>query len=191
MVHGENALCSHARYAAGIATITNYGGPGPAAEFEVRRVEERPLSMVTLETRKPVDQLTLADFGAFPVWEYADDEEEIEGRDETWVRPLDTSAVPRESYTHVAAEFTAACGKQFAGFVTVSTLDGLPDVCQGVIFNDLESLFVSNPEAWGFEESRRHLLTAVQLSEAEMFPLSFRLRVPVAGHGQYTGGVLP
>lgn len=148
------------------------------------------MSRATLETRKPACQLTLADFAAFPVWEYLD-EDEIEGRDETWVRPVNTSVVPRESYTHVAAEFTAACGRQFAGYVTVSTLDESPDVCQGVIFNDQQPLFVSNPEACGYEESRKYLLTAVQLAEAEVFPLSFRLRVPVAGDRLYTGGVLP
>jgi hypothetical protein len=109
----------------------------------------------------------------------------------TWVRPVDTSIVPKGSYTHVAAEFTAICGKRFAGFVTVSTLDGPPDVCQGVVVHVGDYLFVSNSEACGFDESRKHLLTAVHLTEVEMFPLSFRLRVPVAGGGKHTGGVLP
>ena len=36
IVHGENAVCCAAHYAAGIAAITNYQGAGPAAEFEVR-----------------------------------------------------------------------------------------------------------------------------------------------------------
>jgi hypothetical protein len=36
IVHGENALSFDAHYAAGIATITSYGGAGLAAEFEVR-----------------------------------------------------------------------------------------------------------------------------------------------------------
>jgi hypothetical protein len=149
------------------------------------------MQVINLQTRKPVDQLTLEDFAAFPVWEYATDEENIEGRDETWVRPIDTAVVPKRSYTHVAAEFTAACGKRFAGFVTVSTLDGPPQVCQGVILHDHDYLFVSNPEAFGFSESRRELLMALGLREAEMFPLSFRLRVPVAARAKYSGGVLP
>jgi hypothetical protein len=33
MLQRENVLCSHAHYAAGIAVITNHGGPGPAAEL--------------------------------------------------------------------------------------------------------------------------------------------------------------
>jgi hypothetical protein len=149
------------------------------------------MAAVNLRTRKPVDQLALSDFGAFPVWQYADDEEGVEGRDETWVRPVDTAVVPQRSYTHVAADFTAACGKQFAGFVTVSTLDGPPEVCQGVILHERDSLFVSNPEAFGYEESRKHLLGKLSLTEPEVFPLSFRLRVVVAGWQEYSGGELP
>jgi hypothetical protein len=149
------------------------------------------MAAVNLKTRKPVDQLTLNDFAAFSVWEYATDEEGAEGRDETWVRPVDTSVVPKRSYTHVAADFTTASGKRFAGFVTVSTLEGAPDVCQGVILCDREYLFVANPEAFGFGESRGQLLAALSLTEPEVFPLSFRLRVPVAGRAKYQGGALP
>lgn len=146
---------------------------------------------VSLQTRKPVDQLTFDDFAAFPVWAYADDEEGVEGHDETWVRPVDTVVVPKRSYAHVAGDFTAACGKQFAGFVTVSTLDGRPEVCQGVILHHGAYLFVSNLEAFGFDESRERLLGALHLRAPELFPLSFRLRVPVAGCAKYSGGVLP
>lgn len=145
----------------------------------------------TLRTRKPVDKLTIHDFEAFPVWEYADDEEGIEGRDETWVRPVDTDVVPKRSYTHVVAEFTAACGKRFVGFVTVSTFEHSPESCQGVIFYRRAQLFVSNPEAVGFERSRKHLLKKLRLTEAQVFPLSFRIRVAVAGHRKYVGGELP
>src|SRR5437660_2863671 len=144
-----------------------------------------------LRTRMPVDHLTPDDLAAFPVWEYASDEEGVAGRDETWVRPVDTSVVPKRSYTHVAADFTAACGKQFAGFVTVSTLDGPADVCQGVILHDGGYLFISNPEASGFLESRESLLTALHMTEPELFPLKFRLRVAVAGRAKYSGGSLP
>jgi hypothetical protein len=56
------------------------------------------MAAVCLCTRKPVDQLTLGDFAAFPVWEYANDEQGAEGRDETWVRPVDTTVVPKRSY---------------------------------------------------------------------------------------------
>jgi hypothetical protein len=38
---------------------------------------------------KPVDQLTAADLTAFPVWEYDLNDEATDGRDETWVRPVE------------------------------------------------------------------------------------------------------
>lgn len=145
---------------------------------------------VNLQTRKPVTELNVDDFATFPVWEYADDEEGAEDRDETWVRPVDTTIVPKRSYTHVAADFATACGKQLAGFVTVSTLDGSPEACQGVVFHDGVFLFVSNPGAFGFNESRKHLLSALGLSEPEVFPLSFRLKVAMADQPNYSGGVL-
>lgn len=88
------------------------------------------MGRITLRTRKPVNQLALDDFEAFPVWEYAIDEEGVSGRDETWVRPVDASAVPKRSYVIAAADFTAPCGRQFCGSVTVSTLDGPPDICR-------------------------------------------------------------
>lgn len=49
-----------------------------------------------------------------------------------------------------------------------------------------KDLFVSNPEAFFYE-----LLNALGLKEAEMFPLTFRLRVPVADKPDYSGGQLP
>jgi hypothetical protein len=38
---------------------------------------------------KPVNQLTPEDLKMFPVWEYDLDGEALEGRDETWVRPVE------------------------------------------------------------------------------------------------------
>jgi len=35
ILHGENAHCCRARYAAEVAALTSYGGVAPAAEFEV------------------------------------------------------------------------------------------------------------------------------------------------------------
>src|SRR3954462_3252023 len=58
--------------------------------FQARAPSTPRIRMTTsLTTRKPVDELTAADLEAFPVWEYADDEEgDDEDQDETWVRPV-------------------------------------------------------------------------------------------------------
>ena len=143
-----------------------------------------------LKSRKPVGRLTAKDFAAFPIWEYTIDEEGVEGRDETWVRPVATTVIPSQTYTHVAADFTAACGQAYNGYVTVSNLDGAAEVCQGVIFHGGLALFVSNPEAFGFRQSREELLAALALAESELFPLAFRLRALVEGQTEPVVGVL-
>lgn len=64
---------------------------------------------VTLKTRKPVNKLTPEDLVTFPIWEFASDEEGVEGQDETWVRPVRRSQVPLEAYSQlVAADLTTA-----------------------------------------------------------------------------------
>src|SRR4051794_13393492 len=87
----------------------------------------RPVNQASMpptpDTRKPAQSLTTADLDAFPIWQFADDEEGIEGRDETWVRPVDARSVPRRSYTIVAADFRAACGREFRGHIAVSRLE--------------------------------------------------------------------
>jgi len=154
-------------------------------------VGKKHMERVTLQTRKPVHKLCRKDFDAYPVWQYADDEEGQEGRDETWVRPIDSNSVPKRSYCHVAVDFATPIGKTYFGFVTVSTLDGAPDVCQGVILYNRKYLFIANPGAFGFDDSRKRLLTGLVLTEKQAFPLSFTLRVPVVGHAKYKGGTLP
>jgi hypothetical protein len=86
---------------------------------------------------------------------------------------------------------TIANGQKFNGCVTVSTLDGEPQVRQGVIFVGRSALFISNPGAFGYEESRKELLEAVKLSEKRVSPISFRLTVPVEGREELFEGTLP
>ena len=127
---------------------------------------------VTLRTRKPIDQLTLSDLDAYPVWEYAMDEEGDERMDETWVRPLSQTRVPKRSYVHAAADLITATGKTFRGFVTVSTLTGPPQVTQGLLFRGKKGLFISNPEAVGARAARKALAVALGLKPRELFPIA-------------------
>jgi hypothetical protein len=72
----------------------------------------------TIATRKPIDQITVADLVDFPIWEFCLDEEGVEGMDETWVRPLAAAAVPNGAYSlSVAAEFETASGLRVNGLV--------------------------------------------------------------------------
>ncbi len=76
--------------------------------------------------RRQVYDLTPADLERFAVWEFALDEEGVEGQDEATVRPyeprgpLDTA----EGMFIVRASMTLADGTRFTGYVTPSLQGG-------------------------------------------------------------------
>ena len=78
-----------------------------------------------MKVRKPINELTLADLSAFPVWEYASDEEGMDGQDETTVRPVNAGLPiqPENWSLHIRAIFTLADGTKMTGFLTVSSMD--------------------------------------------------------------------
>jgi hypothetical protein len=69
-------------------------------------------------------------------------------------------------------------------------LDGPPEACQGTIFHGGAAWFVTNPEAFGFQKSREELLAGLGVTEQDLFPLTFRLCVPVEGGAKRWAGVL-
>lgn len=141
----------------------------------------------TPATRKPVDRLTAADFSAFPVWEYAIDEEDIPGRDETWVRPVDRARLSRGLYSQlVLSSFKANRGNVFAGFMVVSTASPAPDVQPGALLTPryLPLPMLSRAQAvakrrpWDLD-SRRDILKALRRREDGVFPLAYEVQVPL------------
>jgi hypothetical protein len=135
-----------------------------------------------LNTRKTVGSLTLADFAAFPLWEYASDEEGAPDRDETWVRPFAAAVVPLGAYSiHVAADFLTASGRMYSGFVTASTPGGEVDICQGVILDGASYLFIPNPEMVLFQQMREELISTFGEPQEAIFPISYTLRIRIAG----------
>jgi hypothetical protein len=151
---------------------------------------------VTLETRKPINHLTVSDLSVFPVWEFATDEEGIEGRDETWVRPLDTQVVPRGLYSlSVAVEFTAACGRKYDGFVEVTTANtawtsGPVDIYAGIILQGSNYLPVPRQKELYFAKRKEALLSQLGLSDSDLFPITYTLRVLIEGEQTLRSGVL-
>jgi hypothetical protein len=145
----------------------------------------------TLDTRKPVHDLTISDLSAFPVWEYVLDEG-IKGRDDSWVRPLDTEVVPRGQFSLqvVAAEFKAACERVYDGFVDVSTAAGKIYISGGAILNGSENLSIPSPRMVGFREARQALLKRLGLADYDLFPITYTLRVVVEGEELRRTGIL-
>ena len=129
----------------------------------------------TLDTRKPIDRLTADDLLAFPIWEFATDEEDIEGRDETWVRPVDARTVRKGLWSlSVAADFRTHSGTPIPGFVGVTTANGV-ELDHGVLLPDGQYVFVDVSDARGRASTAR----ALALSEQETFPMTFTLRVHI------------
>ncbi|MDQ3058592.1 MAG: hypothetical protein M3R45_03580 [Pseudomonadota bacterium] len=138
---------------------------------------------------KPIDTLQPFDLQAHPVWEYANDEEE--DGDETWVRPVKSAVVPSQSENdvyHVACDLVIASGAHFIGFMSV---------CNGVL-DDPAPIVVGEPDHyWVLSDppARRHqgrFEAFFGAPYAEIFPLQWTLRIPIAGEkntrsGSYSG----
>ena len=148
---------------------------------------------VTLKSRKPIDKLTLKDLDAFPIWEFCTDEEDVEGQDETWVRPLKSKSIPHDLYSlNVSADFTTANGNAFRGFVGVTTLQRKVEISGGVILNGPKPyLFIPNPEFFLYKKESQQLAVSLGLHKSKVFPISYGLRALVTGEKNLRTGVLP
>lgn len=138
----------------------------------------------TAETRKPIDQLTADDLLVFPIWEFATDEEGVEGRDETWVRPVDARTVRKGLWSlSVAADFRTSSGVAIPGFVGVTTADGI-ELSQGVLLPNGRYIFVDVSDA----SARSATANALGLREQDTFPLTFTLRVRIGREREFRAG---
>jgi len=148
-----------------------------------------PTMKPTRKTRKPIDKLSLADISAFPIWEFAADEEGVAGQDETWVRPLVAQEIPLDAYSlSVAAVFEAPTGATFRGVVGINTFAGYEAVHAAVV-TDNDYVFIPWPGYDGAPKSVRVAAKQLGLKESELFPLKYRLTVKVQGEAEPRTGV--
>lgn len=147
---------------------------------------------ITLKTRKPIHRLNLGDLDAFPVWEYAADEDTAAGQDGTWVRPLKNPSIPKGKYSlTVAADFKTANGRSYRGFVGVTTADKGFEIGPGVILDGrYPYLFIPSPESVT-AKAKGELAAGLGLHEAEVFPMDYKLRVPMQREKVRRSGQLP
>jgi hypothetical protein len=147
----------------------------------------------TLATRKPIDQITVADLVDFPIWEFCLDEEGVEGMDETWVRPLAAAAVPNGAYSlSVAAEFETASGLRVNGLIGVTTAEGEVEIAYPVLLFDGKYLFVPSQHDMQIgpddEKLRRAVVDA--LGPSPVSPLRYRLSVSIEGEASHREGTV-
>jgi hypothetical protein len=135
----------------------------------------------SLKTRKPIDQLRPIDLRAFPVWEFASDEEDDEDQDETWVRPLRAKHVPKDAYSlSVAATLTTPMGVEFQGIVSVNTVQTFEAV-HAAVLSEQNYVFIPWPGMPGAAKLARSAARELGLKAKDLFPLAYRLVVPVVG----------
>lgn len=134
----------------------------------------------TIKTRKPIGELTADDFVAFPIWEFALDDEGVEGQDETWVRPVPERIVGKGRYSlSVAADFQTPSGLDIPGFIDVGTAEGV-EVGSAVLLPDGAYVVVEAGDAAG----RRATSVALGLAVKQTFPLTYALRVRIGREKQ-------
>ena len=150
----------------------------------------------TIATRKPIDQITVADLVDFPIWEFCLDEEGVDGMDETWVRPLAAAEVPNGAYSlSVAAAFGTASGLRVNGLIGVTVAEGEVEIAYPVLLFDGKYLFVPGKDDMGIDTLGEHdekLRSAVAdaLGTSPIFPLRYRLRVLVEGEATHREGAI-
>lgn len=138
------------------------------------------ISMTRL--RKQINSLVPLDLELHPVWEFALDEEGEPDQDETTVRPV-AHAQPLHVTDFVGiarAEFVAADGIRFDGYVSPSSDDDLANLQPVIVLPERQILFWHGV----FRPSSAAIQTWYQLlhsSASRLFPLHFSLAVPIAG----------
>ena len=142
-----------------------------------------------MQIRKQVYHLKISDIDQFPVWEFAIDEEGVEGQDEATVRPRPDLKEITEFTGQLAvrAEFTAADGTTFLGIITPSNTSDLGYIHPIIITHTKQVTFwngMIKPEAKELKENYH----ALQKTAKELFPLKFRALIPFKG-GINTGVV--
>lgn len=137
---------------------------------------------IDLSVRKPFSRITRADFAAFPVWEWADDEEGVEGQDESFVRPTTHATVPKADFAQflVQSKVRLRNGTEMAGCVEVTVQGRRVHCVPTVVFMlDRHLDFV------GLETTR---LLSRYTKTSNNFPVKWELSVPLAGQKKARAG---
>jgi len=136
--------------------------------------------------RKPVDKITLDDLRSFPVWEYANDEEGIPGRDETWMKPVLRLPVTSLDNRIAATPVRLAGGRQFTAVLSNVDLDDPSDhehfLVLGLYRSDGEQFILAR---YHDHDAQRHgpqaLAAFLDLPIEEVFPISYDLSAVAKG----------
>jgi hypothetical protein len=129
----------------------------------------------------PIDALTADDLRQFPVWEFALDEEGVEGQDETTVRPVIDQRDAHE-FQIVRATFETADATQFVGCVTPNVAND-PGFWQPTIMTSQGQvhLWLGLRREGISDEELDALHDRLGKSGSQLFPMTYRGAVPWRG----------
>ena len=128
-----------------------------------------------LAARRSIRKVTHADFAAYPIWEWALDEEPV-GNGESYVRPTSLDVVPVRPDTHciVAASTTLSDGTLLPSCLEVSMRKGKPQIAPMFVF-----LLDRHLDFAGAETTT--MLSRYKKNPANIYPVAWEMAVPLAG----------
>ena len=143
--------------------------------------------------RRQIYELTLEDLDDCPIWEYADDEEEVEGQDEATVRPrsdlnaYDPTRVDVGTVV-VKTEFVSRSGTVYYGYCTPTPEEDISDTHPVIVTPHGQVGFyfgVMPPSAGELADAYQRL----GATRESLFPIQYRSLV--AAPGCVTSGTIP
>jgi len=141
---------------------------------------------ITVDTRKPVEDLNTADLELFPVWRFVEDDgNENEDEDETWVQPVASPVIPANGM----ALCMAAAARLPCGLVYPAVLFG--DSSSGEAVDGIALLTTRGRVLLHKSDSPAETRTALKrlgLSQAQVLPLEFATRAALSSTGALAFG---
>lgn len=168
-----------------LGKLRDSGAVSAAAAFEemVGLLETPEAAVERSETappiRKQITDLTRSDLAAYPIWEFALDEEGTRGQDEATVRPrpdLDVADL-EEGLLVVRTGFVARDGTPFDGFATPAEDGQLHSVQPTIVAAAGQVRFWFGLKAPEREDLDVAYATLGKTPD-ELFPLTFRATIP-------------
>ncbi len=144
---------------------------------------------------KPVDQLTPEDLRTHPVWEYANDEDAVEGQDESWVRPVGQLPISNADNRVIGTTVRFAGSREVCA--TLANLDAShPEKTRqflvlGVFGQDDGPFILARYfDAWYDRAGPEALANFIGMSVEDIFPIAYDVSSLVTGNPLCTRGLI-
>lgn len=136
---------------------------------------------IDLATRRSIRKVSHADFAAYPVWEWAIDEENL-GNGESFIRPTSLDEVPSKSATHfiVSASTTLNDGTVLPSCLEVSTRGNKQCIEPMFVF-----LLDRHLDFAGVETTA---MLSRYTKRVNIYPVAWQMAVPLSGENALRSG---